>query len=376
MVSLRRRIHRHPELAFHERNTAQALIADLRRLGIEYSYAGEGSGVVGRLHGDPDGPTIAIRSEMDALPCIENTGLPYTSLESGKMHACGHDAHMAMIMGAAALLKESPPPGNVIFIFQPAEEFGGGSRTVIESGEIDDAEAIFGGHVSLEYETGSIMVAEGPITAQSDRFDIHIVGEGGHGARPHEAIDAIVIAGLMIATIQTLVSREIDPMHPSVVTVGKVDAGTAANVIAEEARLSGTIRTTLPGTRNRLHEGLHRICTAMATLHSAEVTVEIAHGYPPVVNTPRETLISRWAIESILDEGGLIEMEHPSMGAEDFSYYLEKIPGCFVRFGARSDEMPFIPLHSSSFVLDENVLRVGATYFDAVVREAIRDYRS
>lgn len=375
MVELRREIHRHPELAFHERETAKLIMRELDRLGIEYSYGGEGGGVVGRLKGGGAAPVVALRAEMDALPGAERTDLPFSSEESGRMHACGHDAHMAMVLGAAALLKENPPPqGDVWFVFQPAEEKGGGSRVVINSGELEGVSAIFGGHVTHHYSIGEIMVASGVITAQSDRFEIRIRGKGGHGARPHEATDAIVITGLLIATIQTLVSREIDPIHPSVVTVGQIEAGSAANVIAENAVLRGTIRTTLPAVRDQIHSGLQRIATATAALHNAEVEVDFEFGYPPVVNTSRETEIAARAVEAVLGRDGVAQMDHPSMGSEDFSYYLEKMPGCYVRFGARQFDDEYVPLHSPAFNIDEGVLKVGAAYFDELARQGLDEY--
>lgn len=368
--------HRHPELAFEETHTAEVIVSELDRLAIPYEYEGKGSGVVGRLaNGDENAPTVALRAEMDALPGAESTSLPFASTNKGKMHACGHDAHMAMVLGAANLLKESPPEGNVLFVFQPAEEQGAGSRVVIKSGALEDACAIFAGHVTHHYRVGEIMVADGVITAQSDRFVINVKGKGGHGARPHEAIDAVVITGLLIAAIQTLVSREINPVYPSVITIGKVQAGSAANVIAEDALLEGSIRTTLPEVRQHIHHGLKRMAKALGELHNAKLDIRISEGYPPVVNTSRETQIAYRAARNIVGDAGLMAMDHPSMGSEDFSYYLREVPGCFVRFGARREQQEYIPLHSPAFDIDEQVLKVGAAFFDEVVREALRDYR-
>jgi hippurate hydrolase len=368
--------HRHPELAFEETHTAEVIVSELNRLAIPYEYEGKGSGVVGRLTGgDENAPTVALRAEMDALPGAESTNLPFASIDKGKMHACGHDAHMAMVLGAANLLKESPPEGHVLFVFQPAEERGAGSRVVIRSGALKDACAIFAGHVTHHYQVGEIMVADGVITAQSDRFAIKVKGKGGHGARPHEAIDAVVVAGLLIAAIQTLVSREINPVYPSVITIGKVQAGSAPNVIAEEALLEGSIRTTLPEVRKHIHHGLKRMAKSLGELHNAKLDIRISEGYPPVVNTSRETRIAYRAARNIVGDAGLMAMDHPSMGSEDFSYYLREVPGCFVRFGARREQQEYIPLHSPAFDIDEEVLKVGAAFFDEVVREALRDYR-
>lgn len=371
IIRLRRAFHRHPELAFNERKTAAIIMQELDNLGIPYEYQGEGTGVVGRLRGlDPSSPVLALRADMDALPGAENTGLPFASSYKDRMHACGHDAHMAMVLGAARLLSQSPPAGDTLFVFQPAEEKGGGARVVLESGVLEGVKAIFGGHVTHHYKVGEIMVAEGTVTAQSDRFSIAITGKGGHGARPHEAVDAVVVTGLLITALQTLVSREIDPVHPSVVTVGTVHAGSAPNVIAENATLEGSIRTTLPQVRDHLHKGLRRIAESIGDLHNASVQVVIDEGYPPVVNTSREAQIAYQAAKAVVGESGLMAMDHPSMGSEDFAYYLQKLPGCYVRFGARRADQPYVPLHSPAFDIDEGVLEVGAAFFAEVINQA------
>ena len=219
------------------------------------------------------------------------------------------------------------------------------------------------------------MVAQGTITAQSDRFSIEIKGRGGHGARPHEAVDAVVVAGLLITSMQTLVSRETNPLHPSVVTVGRVQAGTAPNVIADSAFLEGSIRTTQPEVRHHIHGGLRRMADAYGDLHNAQLSVDIQPGYPPVINSERETRIARRAALAVVGETGLASMDYPSMGGEDFSFYLEKLPGCYVRFGARPPNVEYIPLHSPLFDIDESVLPVGAAFFDRVVREAAQHLR-
>ncbi|MDJ0714419.1 MAG: M20 family metallopeptidase [Prochloraceae cyanobacterium] len=375
MVELRRTLHRYPELAFEEEKTAATIMDELRRLDIPFEYGGVGGAVVGKIEGGEKGaPTIAIRADMDALPGNENTGLPFASKNPGKMHACGHDGHMAMVLGAAALLKANPPPGNVNLIFQPAEERGGGARIAIASGALEGVSAIFGGHLTRHYKVGEIMVASGTITSHSDGFTIRVKGRGGHGARPHEAVDAVVVSGLLIMAVQTLVSREINPAHPSVITIGKVEAGSAGNVIAEEASLYGTIRTTNSAVRKHIIEGLQRIAKAVGDLHNASIVVEIREGYPPVVNTEKEAEIARRAVLAVLGESGLAAMDQPSMGAEDFSYYLLEIPGCYVRFGACREGCENIPLHSPSFDFDEEALKFGAAFFDRVAREAIVEY--
>jgi amidohydrolase len=376
MVELRRNFHRCPELAFEEVQTAKIIIEELERLAIPYDYGGKGSAVIGRLEcGDREAPTVALRADMDALPGDEHTGLPFSSENPGKVHACGHDAHMAMLLGAANLLQGNPPNGNVLFVFQPAEEDGRGSRVVLDSGALDGVNAIFGGHVTHQYQVGEIMVEDGVITAQSDFFRIRITGEGGHGARPHETTDAVVVVGILIMALQTLVSRETNPVHPTVVTIGRIQGGSASNVIAADAIMEGTIRTTLPDAREQVLNGLKRMVKAVADLHDASIKLDLWEGCPPVINSSCEADIARRAGEQIAGDTGLVSMDHPSMGAEDFSYYVQKMPGCYVRFGARLSEQEYIPLHSPSFHVNEEVLKVGAAFFDQVVREAFEEYR-
>jgi hippurate hydrolase len=374
MIELRRDLHRHPELAFAEKQTAAIIIAELEAMGLPYSYGGTGSGVIADLHASEGVPTIALRADMDALPGAENTDLPFASSIEGKMHACGHDAHMAMVLGAARLLVDAPPDVNVRFVFQPAEERGGGARTVIASGALDGVDAIFGGHVTQHYRVGEIMVASGVITAQSDRFTIDVRGKGGHGARPHEATDAVVVSAVLITALQTLVSREVDPVHPSVITVGRIEGGSAPNVIAETARLEGSIRTTRADIREHIHSGIHRMARALGELHNARLEVGIDAGYPPVVNSPHEAELAHRAAVRVVGRQGLMQMDHPSMGAEDFSYYLEQIPGCYVRFGARPSGDSYVPLHSPAFDIDEGVLPVGAAYFAQLCADFVAEH--
>ena len=373
-VEVRRWFHRHPELAFKEIETAKRVIAELDSLGIPCSYSGIGGGVVGYVTTNPDLPTVALRAELDALPGHELTDAVYKSLYADRMHACGHDAHMAMVLAAAGTLSANPPDGNVVLIFQPAEERGGGARVMIEAGALEGVRAIFGAHVTHEWPTGKVMIRKGAMTSQSDRFYIDIKGKGGHGARPHEAIDAIVISALLITALQTLVSRHTNPVHPSVITVGRIESGGAANIIAEAAHLEGTIRTTFPDSRERIHRGIKRMAEAMAELHDAEVHARITQGYPPVINTPDEVDLVRQGVRSRFGPDALVTASHPSMGSEDFSYYLQRIPGAFFRFGARRPEWEPVPLHSPRFDIDENVLSIGAEFLDVIVRTALRKY--
>lgn len=371
LVALRRWFHRHPELSFKEAKTAERIIAELKRLGIAYEYAGVGHAVIANIDGtDMSVPAIALRAEMDALPGDETTGAAYQSIYPGRMHACGHGAHMAMLIGAAHLLSNNPAPGPVRLIFQPAEELGGGARTAMTDGALSGVSAIFAGHVTHEFETGTIMIRDGTVTAQSDRFAISIRGKGGHGARPHEAVDAVVISGFLIAALQTLVSREINPLHASVVTIGKIQAGSAANVIAEESELLGSIRTLRNEVRQHIHNGMKRMVGAAAELHNAQIDIRIDEGYPPVVNEPVSTDFARQAAIDVVGGDRVVASEFPSMGSEDFSYYLDEVPGCFVRFGARHPDWEPIPLHSPAFDIDERALPIGTLFFERVARLA------
>jgi hippurate hydrolase len=374
LIELRRSLHRIPELAFQEEKTAQRILEELRALDIPAMYGGRGTGVIARLRGRAtSAPVIALRAEMDALPGGETTGLPFSSEHPGCVHSCGHDAHMAMVLGAARLLAQAgPPEGDVVLLFQPAEERGVGSRAMIQAGALAGADAIFAGHVTHHYGTGRIMVTDGAVTAQFDRFLLRVQGKAGHGARPHEAVDAVIVAGFLITALWTLVPREIDPLHPAVVTIGRVQAGTAANVIADEALLEGTIRTTEAATRACVHRGIRRMAEAAGMLHNAKVAVEIVEGSPPVVNTAREAAICRRAAESVVGARDVVAQEHPSMGSDDFALYLGEVPGCYVRFGACKEGWAYVPLHSPGFTVDEDVLAVGASFFAEVVREAQR----
>lgn len=372
MVALRRQFHRHPELAFQEVDTARTITAELDRLGIPYDYDGPGDGVVGRLAGPGSGPTVALRAEMDALSCSEQTGLPFASVAPGRMHACGHDAHMAMLLGAAELLLASPPPGTILFIFQPAEESGNGAEVVLRTQRLAGAAAIFGCHVTHHYPLGEVMVAPGTVTAQAARFVIRVRGRGGHGARPHEGVDAVVVASTLVTAIQALVSRETNPLHPSVVSVGSVRAGSAHNVIADEAVLEGTVRTTHAETEAQVMGGLRRMVAAVADVHNAAATIDFAEQCPPVVNAEFPTEIALRAARQVVGDTSIVEQIHPSLGAEDFSLYLNTIPGCYVRMGSRGPDDSYVPLHSPLFTVNEEVLPIGAAFFDQVAREAVR----
>lgn len=370
MVRIRREIHMHPELGYQEKNTAAIITRELNRLGIKATTEIGKTGVVGQIN--DTGPVVALRADMDALAIQEETGLEFTSKTDGVMHACGHDGHVAMLLGAASLLKETLKNGSVLLVFQPAEEGGGGARKIMESGLLDKAKAIFACHLDRHYKAGYLVVQPGPISAFTDRFDVTIKGKGGHAAQPHDAIDAIVVASLIVMSLQTIVSREVNPLYPSIVSVGQIQGGSVPNAIAETAKLSGTIRTTETQIRKQIMSGMKRIVDAAGILHNADVSVVFTMGYPSVINTVKESEIAREAVRNIIDDKALVDGQFASMGGEDFSYYLEKIPGCLVRLGAQKDGLESIPAHSSTYDFDENALGIGAAFLAEAAKLAIK----
>ena len=372
IVSIRRDLHRNPELAWQEEKTAETIRRFLSD--HEIRHAGiSGTGVVADIPGRPGVPAVALRADMDALPVREETNLPFASLRDGVMHACGHDGHTAMLLGvAASLSKEKNLPAPVRLIFQPAEEKASGATTLIKDGVLEGVGMIFGGHLDRHYQTGQIVVGEGAVNASSDRFLIEIIGHGGHGARPHESIDAVVVGSLMVMALQTIVSREIDPSHPSVVSVGLFHAGTAANVISGGAKLEGTIRAQEPNVRNQLRTSVRRIAESIAHLHGARINVEIHDGTPPLINTPEMTALAREAAAAAVGAENVSPLKTANMGGEDFSCYLEKVPGAYIRFGAQVKGLEGFPAHSSKFDFDEEAMKVGIAYYCSVVEVAGR----
>ncbi len=369
---IRREIHQYPELAFKEKKTAELIAKKLKKLGIKYQTGIAETGVIGKLIVDEKAPTVAIRADMDALPVTENTGLPYSSKTPGIMHACGHDGHIAIVLGTAAVLKENPPEGNVVFIFQPAEEEQGGAKPMIEQGVLDGVDIIFGGHIERHYQVGEIGIKAGIHTSHTDAFVIKITGKGGHAARPHLAIDAVLIASQLVVNLQTIISRLIDPIHPSVITIGYLKSGTVDNVIAEKATLKGTIRTTNEYIRAEIIEKIKKLASSMAILYGAEIKVEMKPGYPPIVNEESVTKIAVQVAEKLLGKDKTIAIPYPSLGGEDFSYYLQQIPGCFVRYGAAKEGHETASSHSPNFDFDEEALRVGAAYMSELIRFSIK----
>jgi hippurate hydrolase len=361
---IRRHIHAHPELSFLELETAGYIREKLREIGIDGEIGIAGTGIVAGLAGGPPERRqgVALRADMDALPVVEETGLAFSSKNSGVMHACGHDGHVAMLLGAAALLAGKELPGPVTLLFQPAEEHGNGAQHCVEAGVLDNIGAIFAGHIDTHYSTGTLTVDEGIVCAWADPFRIRLRGKSGHAARPHEAVDPVVAAANLILAVQTLISRGVDPNRAAVITIGSIQAGSAQNIIAREALLMGTIRSTDCRTRKTTVEGLIRVVEAIGGMHLVETSLEFHDAIPAVENDRKCAEIAR--IAATLTEGVIAAVSQgaSSLGAEDFACYQQKIPGCMVRFGASLGENAGVA-HSGTFDFDEDVLAIGASWY-------------
>jgi len=364
LVAVRRDLHQHPELSGHEFRTADTIIQFLKHAGFSNISRMANTGVIAEIPGPSHSPWIILRADTDALPIKEETNLEFSSVNEGIMHACGHDGHTAMLLGAAELLaKETDLPAPVRFIFQPAEEKGAGAKAMIQEGVLENAGMIFGGHLDRHYPTGTLVVTDGPVNASTDTFLVEILGQGAHGARPHESIDAVVVGSLLVMSLQTIVSREVDPAFPSVVSIGRFQSGTASNVIAGQATLEGTIRAQHPEVRKHLHTAIQRIAKSIGQLHGANITTTIHLGTPPVINSPEMAALSRQGAALTVGQENVVPLRTANMGGEDFSYYLEKVPGAYIRFGSQVPGLESFPAHSSKFDFDEQALAVGASYF-------------
>lgn len=369
-VELRRAIHRRPELGFEEEATAQLVERELDVHGIAHRRIAR-TGVVGRIEGGQSGRTVALRGDMDALPLTEQSGVPFASEVEGKMHACGHDAHTAMLLGAAAVLqsKRAELAGNVVLLFQPAEEGPGGALPMIEAGALDDpaVEAAAMLHVDSRLDVGTVGITPGPVNASTDELYITVRGVGGHGAYPHTSIDALPAAAAVVLALQNVVAREIDPLESAVVTVGTIAGGYRNNIIADEVKMSGTLRAYDAGVRASLEARVRRIVAGIAAAYGATATVELVRGYPPVINNDA---LAQGFTEYLRSNGDAkVERQAPTMGGEDFAYFAQRVPGLLVRLGVRSDEEGAVhPIHSPLFRLDERALRYGVETLVAFAR--------
>lgn len=377
MKEIRRTLHRYPELSFQEHKTSRYIQEKLDQLAVPYRTGFGKTGVLATLGADISSDSnkstnrinlghVGLRADMDALPVVETSGATYASKTEGVMHACGHDGHVAMLLGATALLKECPLEGRVTCIFQPAEEHGNGAEKIIKEGALEDGiEAVFAGHIDTHFPTGRITVDEGVICSFADPFSITLCGQSGHAARPHEARDPIVAGAYLVTAMQTLISREVDPNHSAVLTIGRFQAGRAHNIIADQAIIEGTVRSSQPDIRERVLAGVERMADTVAEQFGVITRVQFHDCLPAVINSKSATDIARYAAEKTVGRDMVISQGRPSLGGEDFSFYQQVVEGCLVRFGANSLRENS-PAHSGTFDFDEEVLAIGAQWLASV----------
>ena len=372
LIDSRRRIHQHPELSFQEEQTSAFVAGELRSMGYEVQEGIGGYGVRAILRGPRAGRTIALRADMDALPIEEENDLPFRSQHPGVMHACGHDAHTAMLLAAAKALRSDLPnlAGNVVFLFQPAEELPpGGAQAMIAAGALDDphVDAIFGLHQGVAFDVGKMAIVTGPRSASSDSFHITVIGRGGHAAMPHRTVDPIAVTGLLISALQQVVSRQITPMQPAVLTIGSVHGGTKENVIPDEVTLAGTVRTFDPSVRQEIPRRIDAIAKGITAAHGASYKLDYSLGYPVLINDVDMSALARRAAERVLGPANVVSSD-PAMAAEDFSYYLHRAPGAFCSLGVGTRGSGDRPSsHSPRFQLDENGLPFGVAFYLSLV---------
>lgn len=365
LTELRRRLHRRPELSYRETGTQELLRAELVAAGFAVTTVAD-TGLLAAAPGSGAAPRVALRADMDALPIAEATGVAYASEVDGLMHACGHDAHMAMTFGAGLLLMEmgEAVASRVRLLFQPAEEVPpGGARKVLAEGCLAEAAvgAIFGLHVDPRYPAGTLLLRRGPLMAASDRFRLDVIGRGGHGGYPHLAVDPVVTAAQIVLALQTVVARRVEPTEPAVVTIGRIEGGSADNVIPERVSLAGTLRSHSEGVRRDLPRWIEALAAGIAAGNGARIEFEYLPGHPGLANDPGLIDFVEAALLPVLGRDAIVELPKPIMGGEDFAHYLGAIPGVFLRVGVQNEALDCVhPLHSPRFNLDESALAVGA----------------
>jgi amidohydrolase len=367
VIADRRHLHEHPELGMHEHETARFVADRLAALGVEDIRTGiSETGVTGLIRGTADGPgkVVLVRADMDALPIQEENDVEYRSQVDGVMHACGHDAHTAILLGVARVLMDRRDQfaGTVKLCFQPCEETGpGGAKWMIEQGVLEDpaVDACFGLHVWQVEPVGDVLVGDGPVMAASDRFDIRIQGKGGHGAMPNTCVDPIVVGMAIVNALQTIVSREVDPIDSAVVTVGEFHAGDAANVIPDTARIRGTVRSFKPEVQDHIERRIVELAEGIGAAMRAEVTAEYRRGVPATVNDPAMAAIARKAAIEVVGAEH-VRPQVPTMGGEDFSFFLQEKPGCYFFVGTNNEARGLTwGHHHPKFDIDEEALGIG-----------------
>jgi amidohydrolase len=375
IVGIRRQLHRHPELMYHEFKTSQLVRDTLDQLGITYIHPVAETGVVATL-GKGDGPCVALRADMDALPIHEETDVPFRSEVDNRMHACGHDCHTSMLLGAARLLKahEAELHGTVKLIFQPAEEGGAGADRMCQAGVLENpkVERIFGLHVWPAMTTGQVSGAAGVVLAAAGAFEITVLGKGGHGAMPHLTIDPIACVAKIIVELQTIVSREMNPFEPTVVTVGSIHGGVAMNVIPESVKITGTFRSLANPGILLVKQRIQEIAVGIATTNRCKATVIFPfQEYPPTINDEACWAVSRKAAEAVVGPKGVLGVD-PILGGEDFAFYQERIPGCFAFLGiSAADWKTRHSVHHPLFKADENALPIGTAWHTQIILDTL-----
>lgn len=364
LVRLRRHFHQHPELSLAEHETAAYVERELRALSLDGVRSGVGkTGVLATLRGGRPGPVTLLRADMDALPVDERAEVPYKSVHSGVMHACGHDAHVAILLCAARELarRRADVPGTLVFCFQPGEEGYAGNKLMIEDGALEDphVDRCFALHVFSGLEVGKIGVRDGPFFASSDEFHLRIRGKGGHGAMPERAVDPILAGAHFVTMLQSIVSREIAPKDPAVFTVGKFHSGSTFNVIPSEAEMEGTVRSFDKEVRASMPERMERILKGLAQAMRVEYEIRYRWGYPPTVNDPEMNDVVREVGTALLGKQNVVDPHDVVMWAEDMAYMLEERPGAYFIVGARGEHAGLHPQHSAHYDIDERALDVG-----------------
>ena len=364
IIQIRHFIHQNPELSFSEYKTSKIVAKILKESGIEVREGIAGTGVLGILRGNKEGKTLAIRADMDALPLNEETGLDYTSINPGVMHACGHDIHTAVLLGTARLLsrKRDVLKGTIKFIFQPGEEKLTGALKMVGEGILKEpaVDAIIALHCWPDLPAGTIGARKGALLSAADTIKIVVKGRSGHAAHPHKCIDPIVISGHIITALQTIISREVSPIEPAVITIGKIQGGTTSNIIASQVELLGTVRTTTTGTRKKMPDIINRVVRNIAESMNGEAKVNYLFGPAPVINNNALVALLEETATATIGKEKYIELSHPSLGSEDFAFYLEKVPGMMFRLGtANENYQSKLALHNPQIIFDDDSLKTG-----------------
>lgn len=376
MVEWRRYLHQHPELSYQEHQTMEFIAARLRSFGVE-TQAGVGdTGVVGIIRGSLPGRTVALRADMDALPIQDEKDCEYASQVPGVMHACGHDGHTSGLLAVARYFSEQRDQlrGEVRLIFQPGEEVcPGGALKMIEAGALEGVDAIYGVHLWTPFAAGTLASAPGPVMASTDEFFIDITGKGGHGGIPHVTVDSLLTGAQLVVQLQSIISRNVNPLHPAVLTVGTIQSGTAQNIIAENCRITGTVRTFDEETRMLICQRIEEVSRQLCALNGATVDIEYMMGYPTLVNHAGETdRFFRVAGELFGREQ--VFQTPPMMPAEDFAYYVQKVPGCFIFVGAGNEHSGAIyPHHHARFDIDESSMLNAARILAAMAEDFLNE---